>query len=108
MNPILDRIDNFTNLGTSAVQTTISAYTHYVFFSSLFYVICAAILFLIGIKLWKSERFFESKGGGGFGVIVGTAAMIISTVIFVGNFPNLISPKAVAIEKLIKNVQNSY
>ena len=108
MNPIFNQIDNLTNLGTSAVQTTISAYTHYVFFSSLFYVIVAAILFLIGTKLWKNQAFFESKGGAGFGVIVGVAAMIISTGIFVENFPNLISPKAVAIEKLIKNVQNKY
>lgn len=99
MNPETQKsIEVLTQLGSSAVQSAISEYTHYFIWASVVWCAASAILMAVIIYLWNR---LDDDGPR----FIALLALAILAFIFTYNLADLVSPRAIAIHQLIRDAR---
>lgn len=98
-------IDKLTQLGTEAVQSAISHYTHWFVVSAICWLVLGLVCAILSIVLWrKRTEWQEREKSDSFMEYAGEAAvflMVIAVITLPMNIPTLLQPRAYAIHQLI-------
>lgn len=92
-----------TNLGSNAVQSAITEYTHWHFVNALVWVLMGILLIFAAIKIYRSEFMPDDIKDNKY--LICPLLLALGVLIVGLNINNLICPRAYSIHQLILDVR---
>lgn len=93
------QLEKLTQLGTAAVQDSITQYTHWFVIQSICWLAFGVVLAIAAIKVWCIRKDWD------FAESAAAVLIIISILTIPCNLPTLLHPRAYAIHQLIKDAR---
>jgi len=91
-------VDKITQLGSDAVQGTITEYTLWYFFNSVAWIVFGVVICAYAIRLWKINQ----QNGAKFAAL---GVLFIGMLFISANIPTLFTPKGYAIHQFLKDIK---
>lgn len=92
------QLDKLTQIGTEAVQSAITNYTHWFVASSLCWLAFGVVCAVSAITIWRKRDTYANDEAAR---LIALVLVIISVLTIPCNLPTLLNPRAYAIHQLI-------